>query len=411
MRAAWTQKQLRDCLELVIDHRGKTPKKLGAEWVSHGIPVISANNVYGGKLVAAESIRHVSHDVYKRWMKTDVRRGDCLLVSEGATLGECLFWDFDRSVVLGQRIFGLRADPRVLYPRYLYAYMTSRAFQSEIHGRATGTSVAGLRQTELLKLSIKLPPIWEQRRIGDLVYCLNAKIGLNQRMNETLEAIAKELFKAWFIEATKNGLPEGWSESTVRDEVDLVKGVSYRSAELRDSNTALVTLKSFKRGGGYRPEGLKPYAGEFENAQIVRPGELVIAVTDVTQAAEVIGKPALVTPNEQFKTLVASLDLMIVRPKSDILSPHFFYLLFRTADFQSHVYGHTNGTTVLHLGKQGIPSYRFAKPPESIGRKFTALMVPIYKRIATNESESRTLASLRDALLPKLLSGAIRVGT
>jgi len=194
------EKELGECLELVIDHRGKTPKKLGADWVYSGVPTISAKNVNGGRLIATDEIRYVSYDVYKRWMKEDVKRGDCFLVSEGATLGECMMWDYDYPVVLGQRIFCLRANPSVLYPRYLYAYMTSASFQAEIVGRATGTSVDGLRQTEVLKLKLRMPPLDTQRHIGDTLYNLDKRIELNLRMNGTLEAMARALFQSWFVD-------------------------------------------------------------------------------------------------------------------------------------------------------------------------------------------------------------------
>lgn len=430
---------LGECLSLIIDHRGKTPKKLNSNWVQQGVPTISAKNVSGGKLVAQGSIRYVSHDIYKRWMNNDdVKRGDCLLVSEGATLGECMYWDEDYPIVLGQRLFCLRANPKVLYPRYLYFYMTSHGFQSEVVARATGTSVPGLRQTEVLKLRIRLPPMDQQRVVGDALYCLNKKIELNQRMNETLEAIARALFKSWFVDfdpvrAKAEGrdpglpkhvadlfpdsfqssdvgeIPKDWRTVLVEDEVQLVKGVSYRSEELTHSDTALVTLKSVNRGGGYRPDGLKPYTGEYEPEQVITPGELVVAHTDVTQGAEVVGKPALVLADSRFKTLVASLDLSIARPTAGDLSQHFFYQLFLTADFQAHVYGHTNGTTVLHLSKTGVPSYRFTRPTEPVAQVFTAIVRPIFERIAQHEAESRSLASLRDALLPKLISGKLRI--
>jgi len=136
-----TYKPLGECINLIIDHRGKTPRKLNSDWVEDGTPTISARNINSGKLVAKDSIRYVTNEVYKKWMKEDVKTGDCFLVSEGATLGECLYWDQDYPIVLGQRIFCIRTNPNVLYPRYFYAYMTTYSFQSEIIGRATGSSV------------------------------------------------------------------------------------------------------------------------------------------------------------------------------------------------------------------------------------------------------------------------------
>ena len=198
--SGWNFRPLGQCIDLVIDHRGKTPKKLGSDWVKEGVPTISAKNVNGGKLVAKESIRYVPHDIYKKWMKEDVQKGDCFLVSEGATLGECLYWDEKYPVVLGQRIFCIRANPEILNPRYLYAYMASHGFQHEITGRATGSSVSGLRQTEVLQLQVLLPPLNEQAVIGNTLFNINKKIDINHQINQTLEQMAQTLFKSWFVD-------------------------------------------------------------------------------------------------------------------------------------------------------------------------------------------------------------------
>lgn len=193
-------KELGECIELIIDHRGKTPKKLKSDWVDYGIPTISAKNISSGKLTATDSIRYVTHEVYKKWMKEDLSPGDCLLVSEGATLGEYLYWDNSYPVVLGQRLFGIRTNPEVLYPKYFYAYMTSNEFQREIISRSTGSSVSGLRQTEVRKLKVKILPMKLQIFIGDFIYNINKKIELNTKVNQTLEEIAQSIFKSWFVD-------------------------------------------------------------------------------------------------------------------------------------------------------------------------------------------------------------------
>lgn len=425
----YTYKELGDCIELIIDHRGKTPKKLGSDWVNNGIKTISAKNVNGGKLVNEDSIRCVTYDIYKKWMKEDVKKGDCLLVSEGATLGEYLYWDNEYPIVLGQRIFGIRTNHKILYSKYFYAYMNSLEFQSEIFGRATGSSVSGLRQTEVLKLKVKILPMNEQIFIGDMLYNLNKKIEINHQMNNTLEAIGQAIFKHWFVdfefpneegkpykssggemEETELGeVPVGWKVKSINEVAEVIKGRSYRSVDLSESTTALVTLKSIERGGGYRRDGLKPFIGEYKPEQVVIPGEMVISYTDVTQAAEVIGRPAIVRSDPTFDTLVASLDLAIIRPKISHLGIPYLYFLFMTDDFQNHIYGHTNGTTVLHLDKNGVPSYNFALPTIPILDKFNEISIRIYEKIENNSQQNRTLATMRDAFLPKLMSGEMRV--
>ena len=122
-----------------------------------------------------------------------------------------------------------------------------------------------------------------------------------------------------------------------------------------------------------------------------------------------VGKPAIVQEDEKYQTLVASLDLGIIRPLESTVSVWFLYCLFREKRFQSHIYGYADGTTVLHLSRDGVPSYQFALPPEEVRCLFDSIAKPLFAKIASNEKESRTLAKIRGALLPKLLSGEIRM--
>lgn len=287
-------------------------------------------------------------------------------------------------------------------------------------------------------------PLDKQLAISNILGSLDDKIELNGRMNETLEEIARTLFKSWFVDfdpvrAKMDGhwqpgqslpglpaelynlfpdrlvpskigeIPKGWKVKKLGNLVETIRGRSYRSKELSDSDTALVTLKSFNRGGGYRLDGLKPYIGKYKEQQIVRPGELIVAMTDVTQAAEVIGRPAIVQESK-YSTLVVSLDCTIVRPRDDTyLSVPYLYSMAMTRSFNEHTYALTTGTTVLHLSREAVPSFLLPLPPKSIVEFFNKLSIPIFKRLANNISESETLATIRDSLIPKLLSGEIRV--
>ena len=169
------------------------------------------------------------------------------------------------------------------------------------------------------------------------------------------------LFPDTFIDSELGEMPAGWEVKALGDVVQTVKGRSYKSKELTESETALVTLKSFSRGGGYRPDGLKSFSGTYKPEQVVHPGEVVIACTDVTHAADVVGRPAIVQVASAYRTLVASLDTLIVRPIHEGMTRAFLYLLASTHRFTSHTYAHTTGTTVLHLAKEAVPAFRFAQ--------------------------------------------------
>jgi type I restriction enzyme S subunit len=310
----------------------------------------------------------------------------------------------------------------------------------DINALDSGSAIPSTSRESFCALPVQLPPLSEQRAIAHILGAMDDKIELNRRMNETLEAMARALFKSWFInfdpvhakaegrdpglpadiaalfpdsfeDSDLGDIPKGWAVRSLGELIKTVKGCSYTSDDLVDSDTALVTLKSFARGGGYRPDGLKSFAGPYKPEQLVTPGELVIACTDVTQAAAVIGRTAVVRGTARYRTLVASLDTLIVRPNSRDMTRSFLYFLGRTDDFVAHTYSHTTGTTVLHLAKEAVPSFAFVLPPVQIVRVFDSLANPVLSRIEASDEQSETIASLRDALLPKFLSGELRTSS
>lgn len=172
----------------ILDYRGKTPQKLGSDWVDHGIRVISAKNVHDGKLDNLDVIRCVTEDIYRKWMKEDIQRNDILLASEGASMGESMLWESDEKVVLGQRLFCLRCDKSVFNPYYLAMYMRTPEYRAELVNHATGTSVLGLRQPALLKTNIRYIPIKMQNMIGELYRVILSRIDNNKKINDNLAA-------------------------------------------------------------------------------------------------------------------------------------------------------------------------------------------------------------------------------
>jgi type I restriction enzyme S subunit len=155
-------------------------------------------------------------------------------------------------------------------------------------------------------------------------------------------------------------------------------------------------------------DGLKEYTGKYKPEQVVDAGDLIIAYTDVTQAADIIGKPALVISDSRYQNLVISLDVAVIRPNDDVLK-YYLYGLAKTDSFQSHVLSHTTGTTVLHLSKVAVPDFLFVKASKELLAIFDKHVRSSYQIIDLNVSKSRKLSSIRDTLLPKLISGELRV--
>ena len=367
----------------------------------------------------------------------------------------------------------IRGTPNLTVNEFAYYLTRSEQVRSYAIKQMTGTSGRQRVPTDsLIRLIVSIPPLSEQLSIAQILGTLDDKIELNHRMNKTLEEMTQALFKSWFIdfEPVKTKLavlekcgtaeeaeraamcaisgkdkitlakleneqskafanlaqtaaqfpsamqdselgkiPKDWDACNLGDVVTSVRGRSYRSSELSPSDTALVTLKSFERGGGYRADGLKSFTGKYYANQVVQPGEIVIACTDVTQAADVIGRPAIVQSSNAYKSLVASLDTLIVRPNSKNITRSFLYYLTKSSVFTSHTNAYSTGTTVLHLAKEAIPLFQFPLPPPQLIDTFDKLAKSAIELIRINNLESESLVSTRNCLLPKLVSGEVRV--
>jgi type I restriction enzyme S subunit len=406
-----------------------------SEWVESGTPVIKIRNVQDGfvDLSNCSFVDEITANKAKEWYG---QIGNTLIALTGAGVGEIGRIQDNQTGLINQRVGWVR--PNITEDED-YIYYLLRFLKNQIIELASGSAQPNVSPREILNIPFQVPDKLERIAIGSLLATLDKKLELNKGLSKSLEDIAQTIFKSWFIDfdpvkAKMNGekpigmddetaalfpdsfeeselglIPKGWQFTKLERYLKITKGKSYKSSELEESNTALVTLKSFLRGGGYRFDGLKSFSGEYKEEQIIKPGELIVSFTDVTQAADVIGKPAIVLGNPKYKTLVASLDVGIVRPQNSSIGKIFLYQLFSTSTFKNHVEGYTNGTTVLHLGKGALEDFELALPTQNLMTRFEELASILSEKIQVLYLENLYLVELRDALLPRLISGELEI--
>ena len=181
----WDWVKLEDATDLIIDHRGKTPKKMGGDWSQTGYPAVSAKHVKMGHWVRRDTIRFVDRDMYRRWMKDPLRKGDILLTSE-APLGEVLLLPDDRPYCLSQRLYAVRPGGCIVSPEFLFLWLKNGTAQADMRGRATGTTVRGIRQSELRKVRTLVPSEDTQLAASLRLGPMFGKIHANTEQNQTL---------------------------------------------------------------------------------------------------------------------------------------------------------------------------------------------------------------------------------
>ena len=379
-------KPLAVCIVSVIDHRGLTPKKLGGDWAKSGYRALSAKNIKDGKLVQTESMKLVDEELYRRWMPQEIEEGDVFITSE-APFGEVLFWNSSEKLVLSQRVFGLKPNHNICDARYLYYWMKGPLFQGELRGRATGTTVIGLRQPELLKCGVALPSMDTQKRISAVLGAIDDKIESNAKLNGYLLECMKANYRTLFAyEQTAYG--------SIYDIADVVYGAAFKSALFNEDGNGypLIRIRDLTT---YEPQYWTDEA--HPKRTFIEPGDVVAGMDAEFSPTFWLGEKAVLNQR-----------VCLFRPAADTaVSPS--YLLLALSPLLAFIHNYATGTTVAHMGKGDLEALEVPLPLESDLKKFNAVAEPMRKQIVHNALENKRLTALRDALLPKLMSGEIDV--
>src|ERR1051325_5897393 len=421
MPTDWPTRSLEDCMGAIIDYRGKSPEK-----TTFGIPLVTAKIIKSGRIEKPEEF--IAEPDFETWMRRGIpQKGDVVMTTE-APLGEVAQLD-DQKVALAQRVITLRGKADVLDNTFLKFLLQWEPIQEQLRARSTGTTVLGIRQSELRKVSLPVPPLAEQKAIAAVLGALDDKIELNRRMNATLETIARTLFQSWFVDfdpvrAKLDGrqptgldpataalfpseledselgpIPKGWKV------LPLPEAIAVNPTRRLQPGTvaSYLDMKNMPTQGHCPDEVIQR---EFTSGTKFQNGDTLLA--RITSCLE-NGKTALVDFLAHGQVGWGSTEYMVCAPEPP-LPPQFGYLLARSDSVRAHAIQNMTGTS----GRQRVPpecfgSHTLVVPPAALAIRFGETTAPFFTTIKSNTAQSRTLASFRDTLAPKILSGEIRV--
>ncbi|WP_457613936.1 restriction endonuclease subunit S [Methanocaldococcus sp.] len=309
---------------------------------------------------------------------------------------------------------------RNLHGKYLYYAMHILRFY--LREMAVGSTVLSLRLPIFQELTIPYPPPEEQQKIATVLSYFDDLIENKKKQNEILEKIALELFKNWFIdfepfkdeefiynEELDKEIPKDWEVKRLGEIAKLIKGVSYKSSEIskEPEENIFITLNNFLRGGGFKTEYIYYKGTKAKETQKIKEGDLIIALTDMTAEAKVVGAPAIVILPNNYEFGIISLDCAKIDVKDEFLK-YYLYLYLKYSQKENSTFA--NGVNVLHLKVELFKSSKFILiPPQPILQNFHSLVQPLFKKIINNQKQIMVLKKIKDALLPKLVFGELRV--
>lgn len=390
MRSEWKEHPLGEITELIIDYRGKTPQKLGGDWSDHGYRALSAKNIKTGKIVQPDTIRYVDETLYHKWMKDEIKRGDILITSE-APFGQIYFWNSDEKIVLSQRLFGVRIQ-KDYDPRFIYYYMTTPEFQGELSGRATGTTVIGLRQPELLKCVVRCPNVLKQHKISSVLSVLDEKIEFNEKLNDNLEQQASALV-GHYMQSIDTSV-------SIANIMSFDSGFPFQSSTyLPSGKCRIITIKNVQDGNIETSNTvfINNLPTRMKNNCILHVGDVLLSLTGNVGRVGIVCEENLLLNQRVAKIVPNDIGLLPL-----------LYFIFRQPDIKLQMELIAKGTAQSNLSP--VETLRLTIPFErKTAEALSRTLAPMYQTIISTTQESHSLSSLRDALLPKLMSGEIDV--
>ena len=397
-----------------------------------GVKMVNMGELFANPRLTDVPMRRVELTESEK-RRFSVRKGDLLfarrsLVAEGA--GKCcVALEVPESTAFESSIIRARPDPTKSDPLFLYYYFASPAGLHALDTIRRHVAVAGITGTDLANLSLVVPPPSQQREIARVLGTLDDKIELNRRMNETLEVMARALFKSWFVDfepvqadfdganirlshdicqlfpdsyedSVLGNVPRGWKVTELTELID----INPRRPSLRKDESAPYVPMSSMPTSGHTPTEVsnRPFGS---GTRFINGDTLVARITPCLEN----GKTAYVDFLQEGQVGWGSTEYIVLRPKP-FLPSEFAYCLARSVGFRDFAIQSMTGTS----GRQRVQptalgQFLMPRPPKRIGKEFGKLTRPLISRARLSANESQALASLRDALLPKLISGEIRI--
>lgn len=423
---SWTWARLDEVSEGIFDCPHSTPKL-----TEIGPYVVRTQDIITG-VFRAEQAARVSDETYaERIARVTPSRGDLLYSREGTYFGIAAEVPENTRVCLGQRMVLIRPKPEILDFGFLRYWLNSPIMAAHIHGYRDGSVAERLNLPTIRALPVLLPPLETQKAIAAVLGALDDKIELNRRMNATLEAMARALFQSWFVDydpvrAKLDGrqppnldpataalfpdsfqdselghIPKGWKVERVSDVMTFEGGTQPPASEFidepREGYVRLVQIRDFYTSGHvtFVPETKKLRKFATDDLMLARYG----SSGNAAKGSDSLGRVCRGMSGAYNVALVKVIPLRPIR--------EFLFCFLKSDAFQGTIKGMGARSVQSGFRKEDLDVIYLVTAPPQVHEAFERFAVDVWRKTYANDQESRTLATLRDTLLPKLLRGEI----
>lgn len=383
--------KMEDALECIIDYRGKTPKKSEI-----GIMTLSAKSVRDGYIDYSQCY-YISDEEYKRFMVRGFpHKGDVLLTTE-APLGVVAVLDRD-DIAIAQRLLTLRGKKEILDTDFLYYYLRSPIGQAKLHEKESGTTVTGIKQSEFRKIEIDIPDVETQKKIASVLKIIDQKIKNNFEINNNLLQQLQIIFHKMIPYQPSDTLPSGWKCTTLGSVCESISiKHSFDKPELIFLNTGDIEEGKFLHANYSSVDGMPGQAKK----SIKKDDILYSEIRPINHHFAYV--------NFAADDYVVSTKLMVIRATGISSRRLYHYLTSQEVITELQHEAEIRSGTFPQIRFENIQRLPIVVAPQEVESKLSDILNSYYTTIDNNMAENIALANIRDALLPKLMSGELDV--
>jgi len=391
----WHQLNIGELTELVT--KGTTPSTKDGGFVESGINYIKSDAVdYDGRIDRSKFV-YISNEVHEKFKRSQLKSDDILFSMAGAFLGKTGLVTNDMLPAnTNQALAIIRVDKSKAQTNFIQYFFRQKNIIDFVNNLSGQSAQPNINFQEIKNIDINIPSIIEQKAIASVLSSLDDKIDLLHRQNKTLEAIAETLFRQWFIEEAQ----DDWEIVKVGDFIETNVssiGKDYLHESIEYLDTGSITEGKIE---GYQILDLEDAPSRAK--RIVQHNDVLISTVRPNQKHYGIIKH----PKDN---LIVSTGFCVITCKN--IDPHFIYILLTTDDMTEYLHSIAEGSTSTYpsLKPSDIELVEFLLPPENKLNEFASFTKDVWEKIDKNHIQIKTLEKLRDTLLPKLMSGEVRV--
>ena len=413
--------KLQDCCIFISDGDHQAPPKS-----DKGVPFITISNITTDNRIDFSNVMYVPLEYYEQLSEKSKAIKNDILYSVVGSFGKPVLIEEDRKFVFQRHIAILRPNLEKVIPEFLYYTLLNPQFYTVADYLAIGAAQRTISLESLRNIEIELPSLSQQKRIVDVIAPIDKKIHENAMINDYLEEMAKTIYDYWFVQfefPDENGnpyktsggkmkyspelnmnIPISWEISTLKDRHTIDRGISYTSKDIsEETGTPMINLACIDINRNYRDGQLKYYNNCVSIDKSLVGNELLIACTDLTRNADIVGSPILV-PKLSYK-MTYSMDMAKLNFDSKYFDKYYLYMTLRTEYYHNFIKKYASGTNVLHLNLDGLNWYTMWIPPRKLQYQFGCIIQKIQSNKNIVIHENNQLIQLRDWLLPMLMNG------